>query len=121
MSAEFKFLRRENIVLLVPEKLNLPFLLEVGQMRQVYMLMELAPGALFTQEQFGAERLDVRGAWELEPFGCVYLRQRETIYREFGQQSRKCYRPLRRGREGAKRDRHGADRRHCRMLVLRFA
>lgn len=96
----FKSVRRENIVLLVADKLNLSFTLEVGQMsteitvngsresaddanssggqsfdtvqtseyplngRQVYMLMELAPGVLFTQEEFGANGYSGTRGWD---------------------------------------------------------
>jgi len=96
----FKSLRRENVVLLVADKLDLSFALEVGQMsteitvsgalesidstngsggqnfdtlqtseyplngRQAYMLMELAPGVIFTQEQFGANGYSGTRGWD---------------------------------------------------------
>ena len=96
----FKSVRRENVVLLVADKLDLSFSLEVGQMsteitvtaalesidstngsggqnfdtlqtseyplngRQAYMLMELAPGVLFTQEQFGANGFSGTRGWD---------------------------------------------------------
>src|SRR4051812_34393206 len=86
----FSLMRRQNVALMVAEKLDLPIQLELGRVneeitvkaesvtvqsadasgglnfdslqtselplngRQVYMLMDLAPGVLFTQEQFGA-------------------------------------------------------------------
>src|SRR6266487_3276793 len=94
--------RRENVTLLVAEKLELPFKLEVGQMatevtvtsgpaeliqtadasgglnfdslmtsefalngRQVYMMMELSPGVLFTQEEFGATGFSGTRGWDV--------------------------------------------------------
>src|SRR3981081_2734939 len=96
----FKSVRRENVVLLVADKLDLSFTLEVGQMsteitvsaaletidstngsggqtfdalqtseyplngRQAYMLMELAPGVIFTQEQFGANGYSGTRGWD---------------------------------------------------------
>ncbi len=96
----FKSVRREKITLLVADKLNLPFALEIGQTsteitvtaevenidstnasggqsfdslqtseyplngRQAYMLMELAPGVLFTTEQFGATGNSGTRGWD---------------------------------------------------------
>ncbi len=96
----FNKLRRENITLLVAEKLDLPLILEVGSVsdtvtvmaeasplqtgdasgglnfdstqtselplngRQVYMLMDLAPGVLFTQEQFGSSGFSGTRGWD---------------------------------------------------------
>ena len=97
----FNRLRRENISLMVAEKLNLPLKLDVGNVsnevtvradidalqsadasgglnfdslqtseyplngRQVYMLMDLAPGVLFTQEQFGANGFSGTRGWDV--------------------------------------------------------
>src|SRR5260370_3486103 len=97
----FSRLRRENISLIVAEKLDLPLLLEVGKVsneitvradvdtiqsadasgglnfdslqtseyplngRQVYMLMDLAPGVLFTQEQFGVNGFSGTRGWDV--------------------------------------------------------
>ena len=94
----FNKLRRENITLLVAEKLDLPLSLSIGNFaetvtvtaeastlqtadasgglnfdaiqtselplngRQVYMLMDLSPGVLFTQEQFGRAAFQARAA-----------------------------------------------------------
>src|SRR5260370_3337056 len=97
----FNKLRLENIRLMVAQKLDLPLMLEVGQVatqvtvsaeagdslksadasgglnfdsiqtseyplngRQVYMLMDLAPGVLFTQEQFGASGFSGTRGWD---------------------------------------------------------
>ena len=96
----FSKLRRENITLLVAEKLDLPLNLEVGSVmermvvsasadviqtadaslglnfdslqtseyalngRQVYMLMDLTPGVLFTQEQFGTSGYSGTRGWD---------------------------------------------------------
>src|SRR5215510_6330809 len=94
--------KRENLTLMVAEKVDLPFQLEVGQMtqeitvtaeatelirtadasgglnvdslmtseyalngRQVYMLMDLAPGVLFTQEEFGATGFSGTRGWDV--------------------------------------------------------
>src|SRR5579872_390872 len=97
----FKTFRREGIVLMVADKIDLPFVLEVGQAnseitvtarsqgtnngdasggvsfdteetseyplngRQSYMLMELATGVLFTQEQFGAAGYSGTRGWDV--------------------------------------------------------
>ncbi|MCL5742997.1 MAG: carboxypeptidase-like regulatory domain-containing protein [Acidobacteria bacterium] len=98
----FKTTRRENVTLLVSQKLDLPFKLEVGGVsaevtvtaeapeliqtadasgglnfdslmtseyalngRQVYMLMDLTPGVLFTQEQFGATGFSGTRGWDV--------------------------------------------------------
>jgi hypothetical protein len=97
----FKTLRRENVVLLVAEKLDLPIVLELGAVstqitvsaevetietttasggqnfdptqtseyplngRQAYMLMELSPGVLFTQEEFGANGFSGTRGWDV--------------------------------------------------------
>lgn len=99
-AAGFNRLRRENVTLMVAEKLDLPLKLEVGQIstevtvtsqmetvqsgdasgglnfdslqtseyplngRQVYMLMDLTPGVLFTQEQFGASGYSGTRGWD---------------------------------------------------------
>ena len=96
----FNKIRRENISLLVAEKLDLSFQLDVGNVteqvtvtasaeslqtadasggvnfdsiqtseyplngRQVYMLMDLTPGVLFTQEQFGASGFSGTRGWD---------------------------------------------------------
>ena len=96
----FNKLRRENVTLLVAEKLDLPFNLDVGSVvermvvsasadvvqtadasgglnfdslqtseyplngRQVYMLMDLTPGVLFTQEQFGSSGYSGTRGWD---------------------------------------------------------
>jgi hypothetical protein len=96
----FNKIRRENISLLVAEKLDLSFQLDVGNVteqvtvtasaeslqtadasggvnfdslqtseyplngRQVYMLMDLSPGVLFTQEQFGATGYSGTRGWD---------------------------------------------------------
>jgi hypothetical protein len=92
---------RQNVTLLVAEKLDLPFTLQVGEMtqavtvsadaievqsadasgglnfdsmqtseyplngRQVYMLMDLSPGVLFTQEQFGVSGFSGTRGWDV--------------------------------------------------------
>ncbi len=97
----FDKLRRENITLLVAEKLDLPLTLQVGNIsqtitvaaeasplqnadasgglnfdslqtselplngRQVYMLMDLSPGVLFTQEQFGSSGYSGTRGWDV--------------------------------------------------------
>ena len=96
----FKRLRRENVTLMVADKVELQFQLEVGQVsqeitvnaaaeilqtgdasggmnfdslqtseyplnwRQVYMLMSLTPGVLFTQEQFGSSGYSGTRGWD---------------------------------------------------------
>lgn len=100
-AAGFNKLRRENVTLLVAQKLDLPLKLELGKVseqvtvtaevetvqtadasggmnfdslmtseypisgRQVYMLMELAPGVLFTQEEFGTTGHSGTRAWDV--------------------------------------------------------
>ncbi len=101
-STGFNTLRRENITLMVAEKLDLPIKLEVGQIStqvtvsteapeliqtgdasggmnfdarmtsefalnggQVYMLMDLAPGVLFTQEEFGSTGFSGTRGWDV--------------------------------------------------------
>ncbi len=98
----FNAQRRENVTLMVAEKLDLPLRLEVGQIstqvtvtadapeliqtadasgglnfdslmtsefalngRQVYMLMDLTPGVLFTQEEFGATGYSGTRGWDV--------------------------------------------------------
>ncbi|HTM49225.1 MAG TPA: TonB-dependent receptor [Bryobacteraceae bacterium] len=98
----FRKSRREAISLLVAEKLELSFTLEVGQVtqevtvtsgpseliqtadasgglnfdslmtseyalngRQVYMMMDLTPGVLFTQEEFGATGFSGTRGWDV--------------------------------------------------------
>ncbi len=98
----FQKARRENVTLLVADKLDLPFKLEVGQMaqevtvtaesgeviqtgdasgglnfdslmtsefalngRQVYMLMDLTPGVLFGQEDYGATGYSGTRGWDV--------------------------------------------------------
>ena len=97
----FKRLKRENITLMVAQKLDLNFQLEIGAVsseitvtaetdfiqsadasggmnfdslqtseyalngRQVYMLMDLAPGVLFTQEQFGSSGFSGTRGWDV--------------------------------------------------------
>ncbi len=92
---------RQNVTLLVAEKRDMPFTLEVGQVtqaitisadvvevqssdasgglnfdsvqtseyplngRQVYMLMDLSPGVLFTQEQFGVTGFSGTRGWDV--------------------------------------------------------
>jgi hypothetical protein len=99
-AAGFNKLRRENVTLMVAEKLDLPLTLEIGKIteqvtvtaevetvqsadasgglnfdsiqtseyplngRQVYMLMDLTPGVLFTQEQFGASGFSGTRGWD---------------------------------------------------------
>ena len=99
-AAGFNKLRKENITLLVAQKLDLPFMLDVGSVvermvvsasaellqtaeasgglnfdalqtseyplngRQVYMLMDLTPGVLFTQEQFGSSGFSGTRGWD---------------------------------------------------------
>src|SRR5215472_7192743 len=96
----FTRVRRENISLMVAQKLDLPFQLDIGAVsekvtvladvvelqtadasgglnfdplqtseyplngRQVYMLMDLTPGVLFTQEQFGASGYSGTRGWD---------------------------------------------------------
>ena len=96
----FNKIRRESISLLVAEKLDLSYQLDVGNVteqvtvtasldslqtadasggvnfdslqtseyplngRQVYMLMDLSPGVLFTQEQFGASGFSGTRGWD---------------------------------------------------------
>lgn len=91
---------RQNVTLMVAEKMDIPFTLELGQVnqtvtvtaeaaelqtsdasggvnfdslqtqeyplngRQVYMLMDLAPGVLFTQEQFGVTGFSGTRGWD---------------------------------------------------------
>ena len=100
VAAGFNKVRRSNIALLVAEKLDLSFQLEVGNIteqitvsataeslqtadasggvnfdslqtseyplngRQVYMLMDLSPGVLFTQEQFGSSGFSGTRGWD---------------------------------------------------------
>jgi len=100
-AAGFKTFRREDVVLMVADKIDLPFVLEVGQVsseitvsggvqgtdnadasggvnfdtvqtseyplngRQSYMLMEMATGVLFTQEQFGAAGYSGTRGWDV--------------------------------------------------------
>lgn len=98
----FQKARREKVILLVAQKLELPFRLRVGQVtqeitvtaepaeliqtgdasgglnfdslmtseyalngRQVYTLMDLAPGVLFTQEEFGASGHSGTRGWDV--------------------------------------------------------
>ena len=97
----FRTSRRENVALMVAEKLDLPVTLQVGKVnesitvvaetaglatadasgglnfdalqtseyalngRQVYMLMDLTPGVLFTQEQFGASGYSGTRGWDV--------------------------------------------------------
>jgi hypothetical protein len=98
----FQKARREGLTLLVAEKLDLPFKLQVGQMtqevtvtaeatevlqtadagdglnfdstmtsefalngRQVYMLLDLTPGVLFGQEEFGATGYSGTRGWDV--------------------------------------------------------
>ena len=97
----FQKLRRENVTLLVAQKLDLPFKLEIGGVstevtvsenvetvqtadasgglnfdslqtseyplngRQIYMLMDLTPGVLFTQEQFGSSGYSGTRGWDV--------------------------------------------------------
>ncbi len=99
-SPGFQTLLRENIILRVADKQNLPITMQVGQMsqevtvtgqqeiiqstnadrgavfdpiktqeyplngRQVYMLMSLTPGVIFTQEQFGANGFSGTRGWD---------------------------------------------------------
>src|SRR5437867_4227711 len=99
-AAGFATARRERITLLVAQKLDLPFRLDVGKVsekitvtaevaevqtsdasgglnfdslqtsdyplngRQVYMLMDLTPGVLFTQEQFGSSGYSGTRGWD---------------------------------------------------------
>jgi hypothetical protein len=102
VASGFHKMRRENVTVLVAEKLDLPFKMEVGQMtaevtvtsgpadliqtgdasgglnfdtmmtsetalngRQVYMMMELSPGVLFTQEEFGATGYSGTRGWDV--------------------------------------------------------
>jgi len=101
-AAGFQKARRENVALLVAQKLELSFKLRVGQVsqqitvtaepaeliqtgdasgglnfdslmtseyalngRQVYMLMDLTPGVLFTQEEFGATGFSGTRGWDV--------------------------------------------------------
>ena len=97
----FNRLRREGIVLMVADKIDLPLTLEVGKVtesvtvqaeqetiqtgnasgglnfdevmtseyalngRQVYMLMDLTPGVIFTQEQFGVSGYSGTRGWDV--------------------------------------------------------
>ena len=98
----FQRMRRENVTLMVAEKLDLPFRLQIGQVtqeitvtadapeliqtadasgglnfdsvmtsefalngRQVYMLMDLTPGVLFTQEEFGSTGFSGTRGWDV--------------------------------------------------------
>jgi len=100
-AAGFQKMRRENVTLMIAEKLDLPFHLQVGDVsqevtvtaeaieliqngdasggmnfdsrmtsefalngRQVYMLMDLAPGVLFTQEEFGSTGFSGTRGWD---------------------------------------------------------
>ena len=96
----FKRFRQEGVVLMVADKLDLPIVLEIGQVnqevtvmaqqeliqtgtasgglnfdelmtseyalngRQVYMLMDLTPGVLFTQEEFGVTGYSGTRGWD---------------------------------------------------------
>jgi len=100
-AAGFSRMSRADVTLMVAEKLDLPFQLEVGKVsekitvaanvvevetadasgglnfdslqtselplngRQVYMLMDLAPGVLFTQEQFGSAGYSGTRGWDV--------------------------------------------------------
>ncbi|MEK7406664.1 MAG: TonB-dependent receptor [Acidobacteriota bacterium] len=97
----FNKLRKENVTLMVADKLDLPLVLTVGSVaeevtviaaaetvqgadasgglnfdsiqtseypldgRQVYMLMDLTPGVLFTQEQFGVTGFSGTRGWDV--------------------------------------------------------
>src|SRR5678816_3049400 len=97
----FHKMKKENVTLLVAQKLDLDFKLEVGQMnqevtvqaevevlqtadasggmnfdskmtseyalngRQLYMMMDLSPGVLFTQEEFGATGYSGTRGWDV--------------------------------------------------------
>ncbi len=97
----FNHLEKPGVVLMVNDKLDLPLVLEVGNMmqqvtvvteqellrsndasggtnfdslqteeyalngRQVYMLMQLAPGVIFTQEEFGATGFSGTRGWDV--------------------------------------------------------
>jgi hypothetical protein len=97
----FRKMKKENVALLVAQKLDLDFKLEVGQMnqeitvqaevevlqtadasggmnfdsrmtseyalngRQLYMMMDLSPGVLFTQEEFGATGYSGTRGWDV--------------------------------------------------------
>ncbi|MBI2685599.1 MAG: TonB-dependent receptor [Acidobacteria bacterium] len=98
----FRGMRRANITLLVADRLDLPFRMEVGEVshqitvtaeavdllktadasgglsfdslmtsefalngRQVFMLMDLAPGVLFTQEEFGSSGYSGTRGWDV--------------------------------------------------------
>jgi hypothetical protein len=97
----FHKIKKENVTLLVAQKLDLDFKLEVGQMnqevtvqaevevlqtadasggmnfdskmtseyalngRQLYMMMDLSPGVLFTQEEFGATGYSGTRGWDV--------------------------------------------------------
>ncbi len=101
MAPGFQPFRRNHVVLLVADKVDLPFVLEIGPTnteitvsgaargtdsadasggvnfdtvetseyplngRQSYMLMELATGVLFTQEQFGAAGYSGTRGWDV--------------------------------------------------------
>src|SRR5438445_2964627 len=94
-------MRRQNVALMLAEKMDLPIQLELGRVteeitvkaesatvqsadasgglnfdslqtselplngRQVYMLMDLTPGVLFTQEQFGASGYSGTRGWDV--------------------------------------------------------
>lgn len=100
-AAGFRTARRENVSLMVAQKMDLPVTLELGQVsesvtvvsesvglqtadasggmnfdalqtseyalngRQVYMLMDLTPGVLFTQEQFGSSGYSGTRGWDV--------------------------------------------------------
>lgn len=100
-AAGFSTARRENVTLMVAQKLDLPITLELGRVneqitvvaesvslqtsdasgglnfdalqtseyalngRQVYMLMDLTPGVLFTQEQFGSSGYSGTRGWDV--------------------------------------------------------
>src|SRR5258708_6763701 len=97
----FNHVEKPNVVLMVADKVDLPLLLEVGNVkqqvtviaeqellrtsdasgganfdslqteeyalngRQVYMLMQLAPGVIFTQEEFGATGFSGTRGWDV--------------------------------------------------------
>src|SRR5688572_4261625 len=98
----FRTMRSENITLLVADRLDLPFRMEVGEVtqqitvtaeavellktadasgglsfdslmtsefalngRQVFMLMDLTPGVLFTQEEFGSSGFSGTRGWDV--------------------------------------------------------
>src|SRR5262245_15463540 len=98
----FRKMRRENVTLLVADRLDLPFQMQLGEVslqvtvtaetvellktadasgglsfdslmtseyalngRQVFMLMDLAPGVLFTQEEFGSTGFSGTRGWDV--------------------------------------------------------